>query len=46
MVMEVWDYDPAQLPESNMSAQAMDKATVPSLDAYWMPFTANRQFRE
>ena len=39
-----WDYDLAQLPESNMAAQP--EHTAPSLDAYWMPFTANRQFKQ
>jgi beta-alanine--pyruvate transaminase len=29
-----------------MNAQVTDTATAPSLDAYWMPFTANRQFKE
>jgi beta-alanine--pyruvate transaminase len=35
------NYDPPQLPESIMSAN-----TAPSLAAYWMPFTANRQFKD
>jgi len=38
--MKSWlDYDPEHLPESNMAHTAAD------LEAYWMPFTANRQFK-
>jgi beta-alanine--pyruvate transaminase len=36
------DYDPSQLPESTMS----DAHTASLLGAYWMPFTANRQFKD
>jgi beta-alanine--pyruvate transaminase len=36
------DYDLPHIPESNMAAEPR---TAPSLDAYWMPFTANRQFK-
>src|ERR1700746_2399172 len=39
--MKSWlDYDPEHLPESNMAHTAAD------LEAYWMPFTANRQFKD
>src|SRR6188508_1050929 len=41
---DISDYYLAQLPESNMAAQP--EHTALSLDAYWMPFTANRQFKQ
>jgi beta-alanine--pyruvate transaminase len=42
--MVIVDYDPPQLPESNMAAHPAPTAS--ELSAYWMPFTANRQFKE
>jgi beta-alanine--pyruvate transaminase len=38
------DYDLPQLPESNMAAHPAPTAS--ELGAYWMPFTANRQFKD
>jgi beta-alanine--pyruvate transaminase len=38
------DYDPGHPQESNMNAQPTVH-TASDLEAYWMPFTANRQFK-
>jgi beta-alanine--pyruvate transaminase len=38
------DYDPGHPQESNMNAQPTAH-TASDLEAYWMPFTANRQFK-